>query len=832
MPMSQRMRPATFLVVGLGTVLLVASASLSAGDGIAIFYVVPVALVAWFVNRRAGAFVALLSIATWLATDLLSGVVDANPLTPYLNSAIRCALFLLVIGAVAAIKGALDREKELARSDPLTGVANPRLFTELATAEIKRARRYRQSLSVAYIDIDNFKDINDQLGHSTGDELLRVVATTMRNNLRAVDIVARLGGDEFALVLPEAGASAAPLVLQKLRLELLAAMERNRWPVTFSVGLITFPTPPFSVQEMINRADTLMYEVKRAEKNSIKHAVSSGAMLPAASYRADSLRAHAGLWATLFDRRPIWWLRSLADRPAVLLAALASGAIALLLFATAIILAESLPGTSLYGLKRQTENLQLSFAQDAPGIVRVHVAFSDRRLDETVALLQARQNALAAHSALDYQSEVQSTLDLIQSQPDEIPLALLQQVGEHLVDQQNTLHALLATLQETGRAIAQNSLAANQSGLNRLQSVASLVVASHINPYTTPPGSVASIPPVVMVAPSATAASSRIFTATPITAASAPASNSTAAGYATPSAGSTSDTATPTLQPAGAEVLTATPTATREPVSAALHTPTPTSSPTATASPTDTTVQVPTLTPTPSDTPTLTSTPLPPTVPTDTATPTITPTATDTATPTATPIATETPTITPTPTDSPTPTPTTSGTPQPTETPTPTTTPTDTPVPTPTSTATDTPTPTSIPNWTPTATATATSTPFPTATWTPVATATATKTRANTPTYTPTPVPTPTATLTPKPTPTATRTASPKPTATPDDHCDVQAIVPDLVGMTEQQARSAWHAAGFVGSLKVLHDDVRDIIVRQSLRPGAQHSICVTIVVF
>jgi hypothetical protein len=640
----------------------------------------------------------------------------------------------------------------------------------------------------------------------------------MRNSLRAVDIVARLGGDEFALVFPEAGASAAPLVLQKLRLELLAAMERNRWPVTFSVGLITFPTPPSSVQEMINLADTLMYEVKRAEKDNIKHAVWSGAMLPAAIYRADSLRAHAGLWATLFDRRPIWWLRSLAARPAVLLGALASAAIALLLFATAVILAESLPGTPLYGLKRQTENLQLSIAYDVPGIVRVHTAFSDRRLDETVALLQARQNALAVHSALDYQSEIQSTLDFIQAQPEVIPLALLQQVGEHLVDQQDRLRALLSKLPETGRAIAQNSLAANQSGLNRLQSVASRVVASHINPYTTPSGAAATNPPVVMVVPSSTASPSRILTATPIIAASGPASDSSTATSATPTTEHKTDTPTPTLRPAGAEVPAATPTASREPVVAALHTSTPTSSPT------DTTGSVATPSATPSDTPTPTSTPTPPTAPINTATPTITPTPTDTSTPTITPTPTDTatPTITSSPTDTATPMPTVFGTPQPTSTPTPTATPTDTPVPTPTSTATDTPTATSIPSWTPTATATATSTPFPTATWTPVATATATKTPANTPTYTATPKPTPTATLTPKPIP----------TATPNSQCNTKAVVPDLVGLTEQQARSAWRAAGFVGSLKVSHDDARDIIVRQSLSPGTQHSICVTIVVF
>ncbi|HTC77354.1 MAG TPA: diguanylate cyclase, partial [Terriglobales bacterium] len=106
------------------------------------------------------------------------------------------------------LAAALAAEKELSRSDPLTGLPNRRAFYEVALAEADRARRYRHPLSLAYLDVDNFKQVNDDYGHDAGDELLVRVAEVLRRNLRNNDIVARLGGDEFAMLLPETPASA------------------------------------------------------------------------------------------------------------------------------------------------------------------------------------------------------------------------------------------------------------------------------------------------------------------------------------------------------------------------------------------------------------------------------------------------------------------------------------------------------------------------------------------------------------------------------------------------------------------------------------------------
>jgi len=102
-----------------------------------------------------------------------------------------------------ALKRALAKEKLYARRDYLTGAADSQAFFEIARVEFKAAHRNRQALSIAYMDCDNFKEINDRFGHSIGDELLRVTAGTVRAHLTHRDLIARLGGDEFGLLLPE-----------------------------------------------------------------------------------------------------------------------------------------------------------------------------------------------------------------------------------------------------------------------------------------------------------------------------------------------------------------------------------------------------------------------------------------------------------------------------------------------------------------------------------------------------------------------------------------------------------------------------------------------------
>lgn len=169
-----------------------------------------------------------------------------------------------------ALSASLEREHRLARTDTLTGAANSRHFLGRLEQEMERTRRYQRPFSVAYIDLDNFKLVNDSQGHGAGDLVLCEVAACVHRHVRESDLLARLGGDEFSLLLPETDDVAAFAAMTKLHHQLQAEMHTHGWPVTFSVGVLTCHAVPESSQCIISTVDKLMYEVKRAGKNALR----------------------------------------------------------------------------------------------------------------------------------------------------------------------------------------------------------------------------------------------------------------------------------------------------------------------------------------------------------------------------------------------------------------------------------------------------------------------------------------------------------------------------------------------------------------------------------
>lgn len=163
----------------------------------------------------------------------------------------------------------LESEKNLSRVDFLTKIPNRRAFFEATELESQRSRRYKRPLSIVFIDIDNFKSVNDTLGHETGDDLLRNVAETLKKHTRECNTAARLGGDEFGILLAETGAEASMAAVNNLKTWLSLLVATNRWPISFSFGVATFVQPGSSVEDMIRVADELMYEVKRSGKNAV-----------------------------------------------------------------------------------------------------------------------------------------------------------------------------------------------------------------------------------------------------------------------------------------------------------------------------------------------------------------------------------------------------------------------------------------------------------------------------------------------------------------------------------------------------------------------------------
>ena len=226
-------------------------------------------------NTKVGIMTSFISAGIWLAADIVSGAQYSSEVIYFWNTLVRLGFFLLTVLLIRVGKD-LESEKENSHTDYLTGAVNSRFFGEIMQMEINRTIRYQYPLTIAFIDVDDFKTINDQFGHSVGDKVLETVARAMRQYLRKTDIVARVGGDEFAILLPEADIDVAQVAISKVQQGLLNEMQVNHWPATFSIGVLTFITPPDSADEMLNMADKIMYSVKNSGKNNIYYVTYPG----------------------------------------------------------------------------------------------------------------------------------------------------------------------------------------------------------------------------------------------------------------------------------------------------------------------------------------------------------------------------------------------------------------------------------------------------------------------------------------------------------------------------------------------------------------------------
>jgi diguanylate cyclase (GGDEF)-like protein len=236
-----------------------------------IFYLIPITITSWFADRRRSVIVAVLSVAMLLVNDLHTHRVTWSSFILYWDAVSRGSSFLIISYALSALKHAFEREKELARTDALTGMANSRALYEVMDREMIRARRAGQPLTVAYMDIDNFKEINDTLGHAAGDHLLCMVAETIGKTVRGTDTVARVGGDEFVILLPDADYGESEEAVERIQADLLELMRTNDRDATFSIGMVTYRDMFCSVDEMVRTADKLMYRIKSNGKNGILH---------------------------------------------------------------------------------------------------------------------------------------------------------------------------------------------------------------------------------------------------------------------------------------------------------------------------------------------------------------------------------------------------------------------------------------------------------------------------------------------------------------------------------------------------------------------------------
>ncbi len=162
---------------------------------------------------------------------------------------------------------------QLARHDPLTGTANRRYFFERAEQEFMRSRRYQAPLSIALIDVDHFKHINDQYGHATGDEVLKLLSEKITALLRESDLLARIGGEEFAILMPSTGLAGAALMAERLRMtiaEEASPVAGLMLHLRFSAGVTQLKAQDQSIEDCLRRADEAMYKAKQAGRDRVE----------------------------------------------------------------------------------------------------------------------------------------------------------------------------------------------------------------------------------------------------------------------------------------------------------------------------------------------------------------------------------------------------------------------------------------------------------------------------------------------------------------------------------------------------------------------------------
>jgi diguanylate cyclase (GGDEF)-like protein len=204
----------------------------------------------------------------WSTTEVAISWPEFPLLVFALNTFTRSVIFT-VIGRVL-IK--LWREREYARKDILTGLANRMEFLERLKIEQEHSERSGRPYSLLFIDIDNFKALNDSHGHQVGDEALKILAFILRNSTRKVDVAARLGGDEFVLLLLDTDEDICEVMIKRIDAATKQAFVEKAWPISVSIGKTTKIGKTKEEDWVIRLADENMYENKKAKQQLMQNA--------------------------------------------------------------------------------------------------------------------------------------------------------------------------------------------------------------------------------------------------------------------------------------------------------------------------------------------------------------------------------------------------------------------------------------------------------------------------------------------------------------------------------------------------------------------------------
>jgi diguanylate cyclase (GGDEF)-like protein len=240
--------------------------------GFSLFYLMPILTVGWIHGRASAVVVATAAGAAWLSADIV-WYQDAVP--SVWNGVTRLVMYT-ALGVMAAmlhedrrqLRAIIEHEREIARTDSLTGLMNSRAFYERLESEIARNRRRHSPIALMYVDVDNFKQVNDRHGHAQGDSLLAAIGAAIQSAVRKADSAARMGGDEFAILLVDIDRSGLEVVAARVIEAADNAVGTHREAgVGVSVGVALFAEPPGDADTLVQAGDEAMYQAKSGGKH-------------------------------------------------------------------------------------------------------------------------------------------------------------------------------------------------------------------------------------------------------------------------------------------------------------------------------------------------------------------------------------------------------------------------------------------------------------------------------------------------------------------------------------------------------------------------------------
>jgi diguanylate cyclase (GGDEF)-like protein len=231
------------------------------------------------VRRREGErrVVAVPLVSGERVTGVLEAVREGEGAHPFTRAdASLLSALALPLSAALSNSARVAEAERLSQTDDLTKLHNARYLRQYLVTELKRARRYGSTVTAFFLDLDDFKQVNDCHGHLAGSHVLMEMAAVILASVRDTDVVARYGGDEFVVVLPETGIERGLQVAERVRQRIsrheFTGGRALRLRLTASFGVASFPAHAQSPQQLIARADTAMYEAKAARKNCVRHA--------------------------------------------------------------------------------------------------------------------------------------------------------------------------------------------------------------------------------------------------------------------------------------------------------------------------------------------------------------------------------------------------------------------------------------------------------------------------------------------------------------------------------------------------------------------------------